>query len=281
MVVQPMRIRQTVGTLAAGVAIALAVPSAASAAPRLAVSPSQGLNPTGQIVVVSGSGYRPNVALFVMECRASSASDHTCNSVGLQKATTDASGSFSTRVSVVANFGATNCLQVPCAIKTSAVSGHATDRSEDVSAGIGFSAPAPAPTPPPATQPPTTQPLATQPPATLAPGAPQTTAAPAQPGATTTAPGTLATSTTTPGTATSTSTIAAPKRANADADSGSDDPGGGASSTEQAGGPVGAKSSNDDGGRSSTGPIVAGALVALIAVGGGTAVVLRRRSAGA
>ncbi|HWJ64052.1 MAG TPA: neocarzinostatin apoprotein domain-containing protein, partial [Acidimicrobiales bacterium] len=121
-----------VGSVLGAGATGAGAAAAPAAAPSLSVSPSSGLDPNGAFVVVSGAGYRPNIQLFVMQCRATSAEDHTCNSVGLRKVTTNASGAFTANaMKVVANFGATNCLQVQCAMKTSAVADHADDRTED------------------------------------------------------------------------------------------------------------------------------------------------------
>jgi cobalamin biosynthesis Mg chelatase CobN len=155
----------------------------------LAVSPSANLDPNGAFVVVSGTGYRPNTQLFVMQCRATSGQDHTCNSVGLRKVTTNAAGAFTANaMKVVARFGATDCLQVPCGVKTSAVSDHADDRSEDRNANISFRAAPPA-TAPPVTVPPTAAPHAaptTAPPVTVPPTTAPTTSTTTEPKATTT-----------------------------------------------------------------------------------------------
>jgi MYXO-CTERM domain-containing protein len=174
------------GAVGTGAPRAAAGPAAPAAAAALRVSPASNLDPNGAFVVVSGTGYVPNAQLFVMQCRAASAEDHTCNSVGLRKVTTDGSGSFTANaMKVVANFGATDCLRTPCGIKTSAVADHADDRSMDRTATISFRAPAPPPTTaPPATVPPTAVPQTTAP--TTAPPAVVTTTAPDDTATTTT-----------------------------------------------------------------------------------------------
>ena len=222
-------------------------PAAAAGSPSVNVSPSSGLNPAGDFVVVSGSGFKPGIQLFLMQCRNNSGEDHTCNSVGLQKISTSSSGSFSgARVKVAGNFGSTDCLQIPCAVKTSAVSGHSGDRSQDVLAPLSFgAAPTPPPTAPPVTQPPVTQAPVTAPPTTEAPATTTTTTAPATTTTTTEAPATTTTE------APATTTTTAPAKV-----------------TELAGGtdaPTGS-------GGSSSNPvpwIVAGFVVVLGAVGGG------------
>ena len=241
--------------------------SPAGAAPALSVSPASNLDPNGAFVVVSGAGYRPNIQLFVMQCRATSADDHTCNSVGLRKVTTNAAGAFTANaMKVVANFGATNCLQTPCAVKTSAVADHADDRSEDRSATISFRAAPPATTAPPVTAAPTVTPQTTPP--TTAPPATTMTAAP--------------TTTTTEATTTTTeaeaevdegdgdgATAVSDETATAD---GSSDEGAAAASTGQT-----ASGRDDDGGSSPVVPIVI--VVALAGAGIGALVFLRSRKA--
>lgn len=143
--------RKLVGVVAVVLAVPALMASPAGAQAQVSVSPGSGLDPAGTFVVVSGAGFEPNSQLFVMQCRSTSTDDHTCNSVGLRKVTTDAGGNFTANaMRVTAHFGATDCLVVQCAIKTSAVSGHAGNRSQDVMSLISFSAPAPAPPPAPA-----------------------------------------------------------------------------------------------------------------------------------
>lgn len=270
-----------IAVLAALATVAPAAPAEAApgaAAPAISVSPSTNLDPNGAFVVVRGSGFIPGTQLFVMQCRSTSTDDHTCNSVGLRKVTTDAAGAFTANaMRVVANFGATDCLRTTCAIKTSAVSNHANDRSQDRMATISFRAAAPATTAPPMT------PAPTAPPTT----APPTTAAP------TTAP---------PTTTTAAPTTTAPGGGGPDAggadDEGGEDPDAGADAdaeraedrpaaageTEVAGadeaaasGETGAVRSADGGG---PGPwLVVGALAALAAAGAAGAVWFRRRNA--
>lgn len=254
----------------AAVVLAVSATATPASAAGVSVSPAQGLDPGGQIVVVRGSGFRPGIALFVMECRASSAEDHTCNSVGLQKVTTDASGSFATRLSVVGRFGATDCLQVACGIKTSAVSGHAGDRSQDTSTAISFRA---APAAPPATAPPSTAAPATAPPATAPPTTAPTTTTP-----TTTAP--VASSTTTPADAEGTTSTTAAGSTTTDAPSTTGDE---SEPVEQAAGaaaPVAADEPDGSGGSGGTGApvgaLAVGTVVAAALVTGG--LLLRRRS---
>ncbi|MEO6987172.1 MAG: neocarzinostatin apoprotein domain-containing protein [Aquihabitans sp.] len=221
---------------------------AAAAGPQISVSPSSGLNPDGDFVVVSGSGFHPNSQLFLMQCRNDYGGDHTCNSIGLQKVMTSSGGSFNgARVKVTGYFGSIDCTQTQCAVKTSAVAGHSGDRSQDVMSPLSFGAPAAPPaTAPPAPQAPVTQPPATAPPATEAP-ATTTTEAPVT---TTTTEAPVSTTTTEPAATTTTKPSSAKV-------------------TELAGGTDTRTGSGGDDGSSPVPWIVAGFVVVFGAVGGG------------
>lgn len=260
--------------LAAALAVLLSVfsfgASPASAEPSLVVSPSSGLDPAGAFVVVSGSGFEPNSQLFVMQCRSTSTDDHTCNSVGLRKVTTDASGSFTANaMRLVGRFGATDCTTTTCSVMTSAVSNHSDNRSQDRVAAISFAAPAP-----PATEP---APTPTLPPAAPAP-APETV--PAAPAPETTLPaGDSATTepeATTPATPTSTTVAEDETRSAAVGDRDTtvaDDEGEGE-------GDAVALAASDPGGSGDgggSGPLLAIGAVALVAALGGAALALQRR----
>lgn len=259
------------GVVGMFLAAVLAFAAPASASPSLVVSPSTGLNPTRDFVTVTGRGFKPNIQLFVMQCRSTSGEDHTCNSVGLQKVMTDSAGSFTKGgVMVTARFGATDCTVTPCAIKTSAVQGHSGDRSQDRLAPISFGTSA---TTPPVVPAPTAPPVATTTPVTAPPVAvTTTTAAPVTTGSSTTVPATTTTdsesskTTTTQGATTSTTEeqqAAALAAGNVDGDSTDD------VSTDGGGG-----------GGSSGAWLVALAIVAL-AGAGGAAYYVRNRSASA
>jgi hypothetical protein len=253
---------------AALVAVGVASWSVPASAAGVSVSPAHDLDPAGQIVVVRGSGFRPGTALFVMECRASSAEDHTCNSVGLQKVTTDANGSFATRLSVVGRFGATDCLQVPCGVKTSAVSGHSGDRSQDTNAAISFRA---TPVAPPATAPPATAVPGTAAPGT-APPAVTTPPAPAPTTSTTFAPSSTSVAPTTTTEATAATTTESPRSTTT---SSSSDGAGDEVATPAASGRAEDSGGGRDGG-APVGALVVGGVLAAAAFGGG--VLVRRRT---
>lgn len=244
--------------LMAGLGVVLGAPDPASAAePSVSVSPASGLDPAGDFVVVTGRGFDPNSQLFVMQCRHNSNSDHTCNSVGLQKVTTDAQGSFVARgVKVIGRFGATDCATTQCAVKTSAVQGHSGDRSKDRSANISFGAPAQ----PPATQPPATQPPVTQPPVTQAPASTTTAVV------TTTSTTEVVTSTTEAPATTSTTEVDA-------AVEGSNETAGDAAN------PAAAPTDDDD--DASSTPLVVGIVVLVLAAAGSAFYFIRKNTQGA
>lgn len=254
-------------------------PTAAGAQASLSVSPANGLDPNGAFVVVSGTGFVPNSQLFVMQCRSTSTDDHVCNSVGLRKVTTDASGAFTANaMRVVSRFGATDCLVGSCSIMTSAVSGHSGDRSQDRAAGISFAAPAPAPTEPAPT--PEPGPAPTSAPATPAPSptapapdgggaTPSTTAAPAVDESTTT----VETTTADTDEAASAAVEDEPQPSDvADADSREE---GDADGGDDAALALSADTGDDDGGSSA--PQIVGGVALLAALGAGAVLAVKRR----
>lgn len=269
---RPLRAGLVVAALALVGGLLLAVPAqpaAAAGSPQISVSPSSGLNPDKDYVVVTGSGFNENAALFVMQCRNNSGNDHTCNSVGLQRATTDAGGNLPpTRLQVTAYMGSIDCTKTQCAVKTSAIAGHSGDRSQDVLSSISFSAPAPPvtappPTAPPATQPPVAQAPVTAPPTTEAPAVTTTTEAPA---ATTTTVAPSAETTTTTTEAAVDESVAAPTTTSPP------------KVTELAGGTdAPTRNAGDD--RSSPLLAIVGLLVLVLAAVGGGIYVLRARAA--
>ncbi|MCB0978375.1 MAG: hypothetical protein KDB02_13055 [Acidimicrobiales bacterium] len=253
----------TVAGVAAAAVLAalLTFISPASAAPSLSVSPSTGLNPSRDFVTVTGRGFKPNIQLFVMQCRSTSGEDHTCNSIGLQKVMTDGNGSFTKGgVMVTARFGATDCTVTPCAIKTSAVQGHSGDRSQDRLAPISFGA---APVSPPVTQAPVAPPVTVVPPVTEPPVTPTTVVAPTTTAApitsTTVAPIESTTTTTEPSVTTTTERPATSQVAAEPVDTGDGDGGGGGNSAV----------------------LVVAIVLAAAAAAGGAAFYLRARSASA
>ncbi|MCB0988461.1 MAG: LPXTG cell wall anchor domain-containing protein [Microthrixaceae bacterium] len=232
----------------------------AEAEPVLVVSPASGLDPAAAFVVVSGTGYLPNTQLFVMQCRGNSTDDHSCNSVGLRKVTTDASGSFTAdAMRLVSRFGATDCTVEQCAVMTSAVSGHSDDRSQDRSTPIYFAA---AP-----------QTTVAPPPETIAPS--PDTAPPTTPGSTTPPPvGPIAPVVPEATTATTT-TATDPEPPAGDDGATTRSP-----TRSRAVAPTGDPETQDDGTGGSGAVVVAGAGVAVAAAGAAGVVAVRRRRNG-
>lgn len=250
-----------------GLVTALAAASPASAEPVLVVTPAVGLDPAGAFVVVSGSGFEPDAQLFVMQCRASSGDDHTCNSVGLRKVTTDATGSFTANaMRLVGRFGATDCTVDACAVMTSAVSDHAGDRSQDRSAPVQFAAPvATTQAPPPETAPPA--------PPVTEPGPPASSAVPDPAPTTTAASGPPVDDGPTASSTTSTTSVAPAADASGQDDAG----GGGADADARALAAATVQGPGDDAGGTGVLAIVgAGAAVAAVAAAGVVGVRRRR-----
>ncbi|HVX22082.1 MAG TPA: neocarzinostatin apoprotein domain-containing protein [Acidimicrobiales bacterium] len=104
---------------------------------HLAVAPATGLDPAGSTVTVTGSGYLPDTAYYVSECDPAVPAGGACDMVHFQEATSDATGAFSLALTVDAQFGTTDCLQVACAVQTSDV-GQPTDLSQEATVGLGF-----------------------------------------------------------------------------------------------------------------------------------------------
>src|SRR6478672_7104682 len=89
-----------------GIVFALLAAPAALAAPTLTVSPNTGLNRAGQSVTVSGSGWTPGDTVTIQQCR--DAPGHGRCLVGFPTTTPNASGAFSTTVSVNYAMSGTN-----------------------------------------------------------------------------------------------------------------------------------------------------------------------------
>jgi len=266
-------------TLALSATFGLASSPPVGADAVLNVSPRDGLNPDGAFVSVSGTGYVPNSQLFVMQCRAASAEEHICNSVGLRKVTTDANGSFNANaMRLVARFGATDCLRSSCAVMTSAVSGHSDNRSQDRRTPISFAQPAPPATqpPPPQTQPapPQTQPGAVAP----APGPAPATPGPDQVAGSTTPP--VDTTSSAPSTSeAAASTTEASRQAQGEPDDGEAVA---LAANGTAAGELSASDGDGDGdGGSNTALLIGVGVVLAAAAGGGAFVLARRRGASA
>ncbi len=103
----------------------------------LQVEPTTDLAPGGTSVKVTGTGYQPNVGLFVVNCDPSIPKGGACDMANFQQAQTSADGSFEVTLKAVAVFGQTDCTKTPCGIQTSKVGGGA-DRSQERTVPVGF-----------------------------------------------------------------------------------------------------------------------------------------------
>jgi hypothetical protein len=118
----------------------------------LSVSKSSNLNPSGETIGVNGSGYVPGIQVYVTLCNPAAGPGAACDMAHYRVANVDGNGNFSTALTVFAQFGATDCMAVSCAVQTSRV-GMGADRSQEGTAYVGFAAPPPPPPPPPAAAP--------------------------------------------------------------------------------------------------------------------------------
>jgi len=93
-------------TAGAAVVAALAfgaVPASAKASgPKLKLSPSKNLNPAGQTIKVSGTGFTPGDSVFVLECIIgdTSGTGSGCNLGNLVPVTPSSKGTFKTTFTV-------------------------------------------------------------------------------------------------------------------------------------------------------------------------------------
>nr|WP_237536286.1 neocarzinostatin apoprotein domain-containing protein [Streptomyces sp. SID3343] len=152
----------------AGPAHASGTPAAGK--PTLTAAKTTGLASAGDVVKLVGSGFTPNIQLYILPCDPAQGAGRACDMGSFAGPTAvDANGSFSTDVKVQAKFSNVDCLKTRCAIATSN-SANGKDRTQEAYLPIGFegevaglpASPAPA----------------TAAPQAGAPGAPQTAAAP-------------------------------------------------------------------------------------------------------
>lgn len=80
-------------------AAALSSVSAFAATPALSGTPSSGLK-DGTSVALTGTGYTPNLSLFVLECSSATGGQAACDITHLGMATSSASGAVSTSFTV-------------------------------------------------------------------------------------------------------------------------------------------------------------------------------------
>ncbi|HVX22089.1 MAG TPA: HtaA domain-containing protein [Acidimicrobiales bacterium] len=124
-----------------------------TAPPSTTASQTTGLDPTGQTVTVTGTGFEPGITLYVVNCDADIPAGAACDFGNVAFATTDADGDFTVPVTVQAHFGtgpsATDCFSasVDCAIQTSKV-GDGEDRTQESTLPIDFAVPPTPPSPP-------------------------------------------------------------------------------------------------------------------------------------
>lgn len=105
----------------------------------LNVSKTSGLNPAGETLTVKGSGFQPNIKLFLVQCDTNVPAGGACDMGRFKQPATDASGAFTATVSVVGKFDKVDCMGgAKCAIQTSKV-GDGGDRTQEVTVPLSYS----------------------------------------------------------------------------------------------------------------------------------------------
>ncbi|GAC80446.1 Neocarzinostatin family protein [Gordonia malaquae] len=115
------------------------------AGPSVSVDRTSGLNPSGDSVTVSGSGFStsgPGVYVGIAQSNQFSVTDQSSFDdravwVATSNGRMRADGSFSVQLPVKAKFGRADCTTSPCAVYTFAAHG-SSDRSQDTATGVSF-----------------------------------------------------------------------------------------------------------------------------------------------
>jgi hypothetical protein len=119
----------------------------AFAAPALTANKTTNLNPDGQEITVSGSGYYPNAYYYLAECDPTVPAGGACDTSHFVKVKSNAAGKFGpSKLTVVAKFTGgqdVDCHKVRCAVQTSYVKS-GKDRSQEATLYISFASTAPA-----------------------------------------------------------------------------------------------------------------------------------------
>ncbi len=128
---------------------AATLPLAFAAAPpvttaAMTASKTTGLNPHGETITVTGTGFQPNIDLYLANCDTDIPAGQECDAANLKIVTTNASGKFTQAVKV-GSFTGTDCLVKACGLQTSKV-GAGADATQSVTVPLSFVAAPPAKT---------------------------------------------------------------------------------------------------------------------------------------
>lgn len=129
-------LRTLVGVIGA-VVLSWVATAPAFADSAIQVSQVENLDPQGTEVTITGTGYQPNVGLFVVLCDPAIANGGSCDMANFKQVTTSADGTFEQKLTVMAKFGQTSCMKTPCAIQTSKV-GDGADRTQEYTVPVSF-----------------------------------------------------------------------------------------------------------------------------------------------
>lgn len=119
----------------------VAAPPAPTA--KLTANKTTGISASGEDLQVNGSGFKPNVSLFVALCNTKVPAGGACDMANFKQVKTDGSGAFpKTSIKVVGSFtggngSKVNCLSDPCALQTSQV-GAGSDATQTATLPLGF-----------------------------------------------------------------------------------------------------------------------------------------------
>ncbi|QWF23295.1 LPXTG cell wall anchor domain-containing protein [Nocardioides sp. LMS-CY] len=109
----------------------------------LSASKTTGISMSGEDLQVNGSGFKPNVSLFLALCNTKVPAGGACDMANFKQVKTDGSGAFpKTSIKVVGSFTGGNgskvdCLSDPCALQTSQV-GAGSDATQTATLPLGF-----------------------------------------------------------------------------------------------------------------------------------------------
>ena len=119
----------------------VAAPPAPTA--KLTASKTTGISVSGENLQVNGSGFKPNVSLFLALCNTKVPAGGACDMANFKQVKTDGSGAFpKTSIKVLGSFtggngSKVNCLSDPCALQTSQV-GAGSDATQTATLPLGF-----------------------------------------------------------------------------------------------------------------------------------------------
>lgn len=108
----------------------------------LTASKVSGISAGGESITVTGTGFQPNISLYLSNCDTAVPAGGACDMANLKQVPTNASGGF-TQVVKVGSFAGTDCLVKACGLQTSKI-GAGADASQTATLPLKFVAAPPA-----------------------------------------------------------------------------------------------------------------------------------------